>query len=304
MTRFALCLATFALLSRGLGAQEPRLTAVPVEPSPGSIVRLQVEAPTPRNDPIVAIRGWMAGEPLHFVRATEGSWRAIGGVPVDASSSIVVRVSVERRSGAVDPLRIRLRLPRPPARAPQRVAVAGRFTEPLDAATQARIARENARAREVGRRAHATPPMWTASFLRPRSTAITSGFGTGRLFNGRVESRHLGVDFRGATGEPVSAANRGIVALVDTFFLAGTVVYIDHGAGVVTGYLHLSQPLVAVGDTVARGQHLGLVGATGRVTGPHLHWSARYGVLAVNPLDLLPAEIGTYGDAARGQARE
>ena len=83
------------------------------------------------------------------------------------------------------------------------------------------------------------------------------------------------------------ASNRGVVALVDNFFLAGNVVYIDHGGGVVTGYFHLSRTLVAEGDTVERGQEIGLVGATGRVTGPHLHWSARYGALTVNPIDLL-----------------
>lgn len=107
------------------------------------------------------------------------------------------------------------------------------------------------------------------------------------MFNGRVASRHLGVDFSGGLGAPVRAANRGVVALVETFFLAGRVVYVDHGAGVVTGYFHLSRALVAPGDTVARGQQIGLVGATGRVTGPHLHWTARYGALTVNPLDLI-----------------
>jgi murein DD-endopeptidase MepM/ murein hydrolase activator NlpD len=102
-----------------------------------------------------------------------------------------------------------------------------------------------------------------------------------------VTSRHLGVDFRGALGAPIRAANAGVVVLVDTFFLGGRVVYIDHGRGLTTGYLHLSRALVEVGDTVARGQVIGLVGATGRVTGPHLHWTARYGALTVNPLDLL-----------------
>jgi murein DD-endopeptidase MepM/ murein hydrolase activator NlpD len=85
----------------------------------------------------------------------------------------------------------------------------------------------------------------------------------------------------------VRAANRGVVALVSNFFLAGNVVYIDHGGGLVTGYFHLSRTVVAEGDTVARGDKIGEVGATGRVTGPHLHWSARYGALTVNPLDLL-----------------
>jgi murein DD-endopeptidase MepM/ murein hydrolase activator NlpD len=171
--------------------------------------------------------------------------------------------------------------------ATSRLRVDTGFTRPLDSATAARVARENARARDVGRRAHETPQLWTKSFLRPRATEITSRFGTGRLFNGAVISRHLGVDFKGDVGDTIRAANRGVVALVDTFFLAGTVVYVDHGAGVVTGYFHLSHPLVAAGDTVARGQRIGLVGQSGRVTGPHLHWAARYGALAVNPLDLL-----------------
>ena len=106
------------------------------------------------------------------------------------------------------------------------------------------------------------------------------------MFNGTLTSRHLGVDFRGAVGAPVTAANKGVVALVGDFFLAGNVVYIDHGGGVVTAYFHLSKTMVSQGDTVSRGQEIGLVGSTGRVTGPHLHWSARYGTVTVNPLDL------------------
>src|SRR5262249_10878094 len=91
----------------------------------------------------------------------------------------------------------------------------------------------------------------------------------------------------GAVGEPIFAANRGVVVLVDEFFLAGNVVYIDHGSGVITGYFHMSYPEVTVGDTVQRGQEIGRVGATGRVTGPHLHWSARFGSLTIDPGNLL-----------------
>jgi murein DD-endopeptidase MepM/ murein hydrolase activator NlpD len=111
-----------------------------------------------------------------------------------------------------------------------------------------------------------------------------------------VTSRHLGVDYAGAVGEPIRAANRGIVALVANFFLAGNVVYIDHGGGLVTAYFHMSQPLVAKGDTVERGQKIGLVGKTGRVTGPHLHWSARYGAITVNPGDLLSLPASSRKD--------
>lgn len=157
----------------------------------------------------------------------------------------------------------------------------------MDAATAARIERENELARSIGRRAQDTPQLWSLPFLRPRPARVTSRFGSGRVFNGRVSSSHLGVDYRGATGDPIYAANRGVVALVDTFFLAGHVVYIDHGNGIVTAYFHMSKPEVAIGDTVARGQEIGLVGATGRVTAAHLHWSARFGALTIDPADLL-----------------
>jgi murein DD-endopeptidase MepM/ murein hydrolase activator NlpD len=107
------------------------------------------------------------------------------------------------------------------------------------------------------------------------------------VLNGEVQSRHLGTDFAGKVGAPVRAANAGIVALVADFYLAGTVVYLDHGEGIVTGYFHLSKALVATGDTVTRGQIIGRVGQSGRVTGPHLHWIARYGRLTVDPMSLL-----------------
>jgi murein DD-endopeptidase MepM/ murein hydrolase activator NlpD len=84
----------------------------------------------------------------------------------------------------------------------------------------------------------------------------------------------------------VLAAAPGVVALVDSFYLGGNVVYIDHGGGLSTGYLHLSETRVSVGDTVSGGQRIGSVGATGRVTGPHLHWILRYGDVSVDPLSV------------------
>jgi len=293
-------IAISALIGSPLDAQAPRLGVTPAEVAPGSIVRLTLSAPAMGDDSIVSIRGEMAGEQLHFLTRDAELWRAIAGIPVDATDSVAARVIIERSSGATDTSTVWAKLPRPRPRPgarrgrPRRLSVDSRFTRPLDPATQERIDRENARAREVGRRSHSTPPLWTTSFVRPRSATVTSRFGSGRSFNGVMTSRHLGVDFRGGVGAPVRAANRGVVALVDKFFLAGNVVYIDHGGGVVTGYFHLSRMLVAEGDTVKRGQQIGTVGATGRVTGPHLHWTARYGALTVNPLDLVAIQSGWY----------
>lgn len=284
----ARCMALLAGLcctaAGSLEAQET-LTIAPARAMPGALVRLTLHDAAAAGDSILAIRGTMAGEPLHFVAAGRDR-HAIGAVPVDSASSVRALVIVTRASGRADTLRAAVEVPPLPPPT-EKLDVAPRFGQKLDARTEARVAREGARALAVGRRAHQAPARWTSSFAVPRSSEISSGFGAGRTFNGQVSSRHLGVDFRGAVGAPIRAANRGVVALVDRFFLGGRVVYIDHGAGVVTGYLHLSRFLVAAGDTVERGQTIGLVGATGRVTGPHLHWTARYGAITVNPMDLL-----------------
>jgi murein DD-endopeptidase MepM/ murein hydrolase activator NlpD len=277
--------AILSLAARDLRAQQARLAITPARPLPGSLVTLTLTGAARSNDSIVGVSGTMAGEPLHF-RPSRGEYRAIGAVPVDSNGVVAAQAIVTRASGRSDTLHASVTTPPlPPPK--EQLAVAERFGRPLDSATNARVERESARALAVGRRSHESPQRWTAPFLRPRTSAISSAFGTGRTFNGQVTSRHLGVDFRGALGAPIRAANRGVVVLVDTFFLGGRVVYLDHGGGITTGYLHLSRALVAPGDTVARGQTIGLVGARGRVTGPHLHWTARYGGLTVNPLDLL-----------------
>jgi murein DD-endopeptidase MepM/ murein hydrolase activator NlpD len=294
VTSIAIC----SIFSGALTAQTARLTAAPARPEPGAIVRLTLNVPASRVDSVVSVSGRLAGEPLHFMHLTAGTWHSIGGIPVDTEGTLVGIAEIKRASGSTETVRVRFTLPKVPPPVAQPLAVDSSFTKPLDAETTARINRENERAREIGREAHNLAPMWRASFLKPRTSVVTSEFGSGRLFNGALTTRHLGVDFRGAVGEPVRAANRGVVALVDNFFLAGNVVYIDHGAGVVTAYFHLSKTLVAVGDTVKRGQVIGLVGNTGRVTGPHLHWAARYGAITVNPLDLLTLGSGFYPSVA------
>jgi murein DD-endopeptidase MepM/ murein hydrolase activator NlpD len=238
---------------------------------------------------LLAIRASLFGEPLHFERQPDGAYSAVGGIPVDAPDSVRLAVVVERTI-STDTLWSVLEIGRG-AYKMERLSVAPAFVRPPDSALAARIAREQRQAGEVSRRSHERPKLWEGSFQRPRDARVTSGFGDGRQFNGRVQSRHRGLDLAGPVGAPVAAANRGVVALVGQFYYAGDAIYIDHGRGLVTAYFHLSKVDVAEGDTVEAGQRIGLVGATGRVTGPHLHWVARYGQVSVDPVSLVDLEL-------------
>lgn len=257
----------------------------PRHPRPGSLFTVEVVTYPGESPPQVEV----AGEPLHFSRTAPGHWRALAAAPIDSVKSLGVRFACP--GGTVDSATATVSLASA-AYPMERLRVAPRFSAPPDSALRERLRREAARAAEVSLASHDTPRLWTTPFHAPRTSRITSSFGRGREFNGTVTSRHMGTDYAGAVGVPVRAANRGVVRLVDRFYLGGNVVYIDHGEGLVTAYLHLSQHRVAEGDTVARGAIIGLVGATGRVTGPHLHWIARYGRVTVDPLSLLRATAG------------
>jgi murein DD-endopeptidase MepM/ murein hydrolase activator NlpD len=128
---------------------------------------------------------------------------------------------------------------------------------------------------------------WEEAFMYPMQSKITSAFGTKRVYNNLLKSYHSGTDFKAPTGTPIYAANDGMVKMASHRYYAGNAVIIDHGQGVYTCYFHLSKLDVKIGQKVKKGQHLGLSGATGRVTGPHLHFSARVHGIQVDPLQLL-----------------
>lgn len=114
---------------------------------------------------------------------------------------------------------------------------------------------------------------WTAPFARPVAGGVSSLYGLRRVFNGQPRGFHKGLDLRSPEGTPIRACAGGVVTLAENLYFSGNAVYLDHGLGVTTAYLHMSKILVRPGDEVRRGQVIGLVGATGRVTGPHLHLS-------------------------------
>jgi murein DD-endopeptidase MepM/ murein hydrolase activator NlpD len=276
-----LCLVPAALAGQGSAVPSPAAwwPRVPVQ---GSLVRL-VLRPSP-GDSVTAVSGELAGEPLHFERFAEG-FGALGAVPFSAADSATAQLVVQRAGVADDT--VLAALPVAQRRVPrERLRVAPQYAEPPESLTE-RIRLDQEMVQDVRRRAHQTPRLWQAAFVRPCAGAVTSVFGVARVFNEVLRSRHWGVDFRARWGAPVHATNRGVVALVADLYYSGTTVLIDHGAGLVTGYFHLSRVLVSPGDTVDLGQAIGRVGATGRVTNPHLHWFAAYGSITVDPLDLI-----------------
>ncbi|WP_418640659.1 M23 family metallopeptidase [Sulfurimonas sp. ST-27] len=126
-----------------------------------------------------------------------------------------------------------------------------------------------------------------SDFILPVESKITSAFGTARIYNGALKGYHSGTDFRAKTGTPIRASNDGKVVLVKKRFYSGGTVVIDHGEGIYTCYFHMSKFNVKTGQLVQKGELLGLSGKSGRVTGPHLHFSARIAGVQVDPLQLI-----------------
>ena len=139
---------------------------------------------------------------------------------------------------------------------------------------------------------------WTLPFERPVSGDVSSLFGLKRVFNGQPRGLHRGLDLRGAEGTPILACADGKVALTGNLYFSGNVVYINHGEGVFTAYLHMSKVLVEKDQVVRKGDVIGLVGATGRVTGPHLHLSLLVQGVSVDPQPFIPAAASSEKKAS------
>lgn len=212
--------------------------------------------------------------------------RALLGVDLEKEpGTYPVVVHVQRAKGQAESCTLQIRIVKGKF-AIERLQVGKEYVEP----NPEQVKRANEERDELRHIFDQVTPqkLWRGSFRVPLDGVTTGGnFGKRRILNGQPGSPHSGVDFPSPTGTPVHAAQSGKVALAEELFFSGNTVVVDHGLGIYTFYGHLSEIEVKVGDAVDDGQVLGKVGATGRVTGPHLHWGLTIERARVNPLQLV-----------------
>lgn len=236
------------------------------------------------------IATWSAGRSL--------VWHALVGIPLDgAPGSREVALRASDAGGRTIDGRTTLRILH--ARfATRRLRVDSRFVDPPESAAE-RIAREARMLTDLWAETNGER-LWSGPFRVPVPGAATSSFGRLTILNGQSRGRHQGADFHAVEGTPVHAPNGGAVVLAEDLYMSGNTIVLDHGDGLFSLLAHLSQIRVHSGARVARGEVIGDTGATGRVTGPHLHWAVRLRGTSVNPLSLVAA-LAKISDSQGGQ---
>jgi hypothetical protein len=266
-------------------AQSSAVTLTPALVEAGSPELIRIDAPA-----AASIDGEWLGRKLQFFRGRDNKiWFALAGVDVEAPPGpsqlkIVVRLS----QGAVNDLTRTIEI-HPAHYRTGSLTVLPKFVEPGPDALKQIEAESQLKAKIFA--ASAAEALWTSSFRAPVTAAPTDSFGTRRMFNGKLASIHKGMDFRAAMGTPVHAGNSGVVVLARSLYYEGNCVIIDHGLGLFTLSMHFSRIDVKEGQHVAVGDQLGLSGATGRVTGPHLHWAVRWQGAYLDPSKLLRMDL-------------
>ncbi len=231
---------------------------------------------------------WLGRKLAFFPGQRAGDYYALAGVDVEAPlGASTLHVQVRGSEGGEEfslPVQIQAAHYRTGA-----LTVAPKFVEPSPEAKKQ--IEEEARLKKQVFSASAQQPLWSGTFHAPVKAAATDSFGTRRMFNGKLASIHKGADFRAPSGTPVHASNSGVVVLARPLYYEGNCVIIDHGLGLYTLSMHFSRIDVHEGQPVKTGDVLGLSGATGRVTGPHLHWAVRWNDAYLDPVKLLRLDL-------------
>jgi hypothetical protein len=259
-----------------------RVSLEPLRPVNGSPVLFRVTPPAA----LTSLQATWLGHKLRFRFSKKCScWYALGGVELSTKPG---KYPLHLEGDSATPRSIAfshdvlVRAAHYPSTA---LKVAPGFVEPPKE-IQPRLEEEAALKKRVFAET-APESVWSGSFVAPTQTEPTGVFGAGRVFNGKLRNQHQGLDFHASAGTPVHATNSGKVLLARGLYFEGNCVALDHGDGLITFYMHLSEFRVKEGEAVEKGQLLGLSGGTGRATAPHLHFGVRWQGAYLDPATLL-----------------
>lgn len=248
-----------------------------------------------------SVRGnWMSHQIVFFPSSEHHVWYALAGVDVDAKSGhypLVIELTLA--NGAVVRQEKAILVGRGKYKR-ETLRVPDRFVQP-DPETLQRIEAER-KIKDAAFSHQAAEPEWSGKFVPPIDTTVSEDFGTRRTFNGKLASIHRGLDYHAKPGTPITAANSGEVVLARELFYEGNCVIIDHGQQFMTMYMHMSHIEVSEGEKVEKGQEIGLSGATGRATGPHLHTAVRWQGAYLDPAQLWLLPLPNLQAAAQSGA--
>jgi murein DD-endopeptidase MepM/ murein hydrolase activator NlpD len=286
----AVSLGPVAHAAQRRGRTPPRVT----KPSEAAPIDLAVASRAMQPGELIVFTMKVEGDPTEVgvtlfgrhaaaFRLDDGRWRVLVGIDLDQKPGTYT-ASIESYGDSSVTL-ARTILVKPKAFPTRTLTVPPDFVNP-PASQQQRIERDSAFLKQIFA---ASPPkrLWTGPFTPPVPDPANSRFGTRSVFNGEPRNPHGGADFASPLGRPVKAPNAGHVVAARELFFTGNVVVIDHGLGMFSLLAHLSRIDVKEGDEVTAGDLVGLVGATGRVTGPHLHWALTLAGARVDPVSAL-----------------
>jgi len=250
----------------------------------GSAVLFQVRTPVGVRE----LSGKWFGRDLKFYPLkNHRGFYALAGIPVETAAGTYDLELNGRGAGTFHLLK---KVPVGPARYPRvAITVAKQFTEP-DPEQLKQIASDKQVKQDVFSKT-TEAQLWSGDFQAPAKAPASGVFGTERVFNGKVQSRHLGLDYAVPSATPVRAINDGRVVLAQHLYFEGGFIVIDHGLGLMSLYLHLSDFKVKPGDNVVTGQVIATSGGSGRATGPHLHLAVRWQGIYVDPAVVLRLQM-------------
>ena len=277
----ALLLVVLAAIPASSAPKSLQLSWLPGTIAAGSPCLFRVDAP----ELLSSLHGDWIGHSITFFPSGEHRvWYGLAGVDVEAKPG---NYKLALEGTLADGTVVRLAqdiLVEAGKYKTEKLTVPERFVKP-DPETLRRIEAEK-KVKEAAFSHETAEPEWSGKFVPPIDTTVSEGFGTRRTFNGKLASIHRGLDYHAKPGSPVTAANSGKVVLARELFYEGNCVIVDHGQQFFTLYMHLSHLEVTEGQKVEKGQEIGLSGATGRATGPHLHTAVRWQGAYLDPAQL------------------